>query len=242
MTPRCTGEPVSWLRLEQFRLGELGDAERTRVAEHLAECPACAACAARIEADEATDLPALELRAGTRPAPVAPRRTSPRARRLLAGASALAAAACLLLLIRRAPRAPDGAALDHGETARSKGDGVAFVLVRDDGQRIVEARGVFRSNDRFKALVTCPPGTGTTFDLVVFDVGGASFPLAPARGLSCGNEVPLPGAFRLTPAPGGTETICVVWGSDDELDRGALSRSGVPGPRSLCKELRTAGD
>ena len=241
MTSRCIGEPVSWLRLEQFRLGELDGAERTRVAEHLAACPVCAACSARIEADEAIELPALELRAGVIPPSVAAPRRPARSLRLVAGVGAVAAAACVALLIRRTPRAPDEA-LGHGETARSKGGGMAFVLVRDDGQRIVEAQGVFRSSDRFKALVTCPPEASATFDLVVFDASGSSFPLAPARGFPCGNEVPLPGAFRLTPSPGGTETVCVVWGGDGEVDRTALSRSRVAGPRSICKELRTAGD
>ena len=129
-----------------------------------------------------------------------------------------------------------------GGRARPEGDGVAFVLVRDDGQRMVDAEGVFRGGDRFKALVTCPPSTTATFDLVVFDASGASFPLPPARGLTCGNEVPLPGAFRLT-ASGGSETVCIVWGDGDEVDRTALAQSGVAsGAHSMCKELHPAGD
>ena len=139
---------------------------------------------------------------------------------------------------------------------RPKGDGMAFVLVRDDGQRIVDAQGVFRRGDRFKALVTCPPGLSATFDLAVFDAAGSSFPLPPARDFLCGNEVPLPGAFRLTPANGTgggngngneneseNETVCVVWGNGDELDRQALSRNrAVVGPWAMCKELRPVGD
>jgi Putative zinc-finger len=237
-TSRCVGEPVSWLRLERFRLGELGGPEREAVAAHLAACPACAACVARIDADESLELPALALGpAAPRPPPTLPTR-SPR-RRLFASVAALAAAAVVVLGIGRTRRGP-GTAVD-GETARLKGDGMAFVLVRDDGQRVVDAEGVFRSGDRFKALVTCPPGSGATFDLVVFDGSGASFPLSPARGFACGNEVPLPGAFRLTPA-GDRETVCVVWGSEDEVDRGALARSGVSGRRAMCKDLRAVGD
>ncbi len=120
---------------------------------------------------------------------------------------------------------------------------MAFVLVRDDGQRMVDAQGVFRSGDRFKALITCPPSTTAIFDLVVFDASGASFPLAPARGLACGNEVPLPGAFRLTASGSGSEMVCIVWGNGDEVARSTLSRSRVAsGPRSMCKELRPGGD
>jgi anti-sigma factor RsiW len=235
---RCTREPVSWLRLERYRLGELGDAERARIAEHLAACAACAACMARIEADEALDLPPLALAH-----PGARRRSSSRGLRWLAGAGVLAAAAAAILVVGRTWRTPGRADVDRREAAHPKGDSMAFVLVRDDGQRVVEAQGVFRRGDRFKALVTCPPSTSATFDLVVFDAAGTSFPLAPARGLACGNEVPLPGAFRLTATSGGSEgeTVCVVWGSGDEVDREALARSGVAGRRAMCKELRLAG-
>jgi hypothetical protein len=245
MTPsRCISEPVSWLLLERFRLGELGQAEHARIAEHVAACAACAACAARIEADETLELSPLEVGSTrVRNALDAPRRPSPRGLRLLASVGALAAAAIAILAVGRTWRAPGGAAVERGEAARPKGDGMAFVLVRDDGQQLVEAQGVFRGGDRFKALVTCPPSMTATFDLVVFDASGASFPIAPARGLTCGNEVPLPGAFRLTQtAGGGTEIVCIVWGRDG-LDRGALAQSEVvAGPRSMCKELHPAGD
>jgi hypothetical protein len=262
MSARCVGEPVSWLRLERLRLGELVDPERTRVVEHLAACAACAACLARIEADEAVELPALALGSGARGGRderrSAPGERTRGARWLpswgarMASASALAAAAAAILVVGRAWRAPGRATVDGGDMGRPKGDGMAFVLVRDDGQRIVEAQGVFRSGDRFKALVTCPPGPRATFDLAVFDAAGSSFPLAPAPDFVCGNEVPLPGAFRLTPTKGtgtgsgsesGNETVCVVWGNGDELDREALSRNrAVVGPRAMCKELRPVGD
>jgi hypothetical protein len=255
MTPsRCTGHPVSWLRLERYRLGELGEAERAPIAQHLSACAACAACMARIEADEALDLPPLAQAHPETPrgqdAEHAVRRAGGLARgrfsrglRWVASAGALAAAAAAIVVASSTWRAPGRVAVDRGEAARPKGDGMAFVLVRDDGQRVVEAQGVFRRGDRFKALVTCPPSTSATFDLVVFDAAGASFPLAPARGLACGNEVPLPGAFRLTATAGASEgeTVCVVWGNGDEVDREALARSGVAGRRAMCKELRWAG-
>jgi hypothetical protein len=230
---RCIGEPVSWLRLERFHLGELAEAERAVVAEHVAACAACAACAARVEADEALELPPLQVKMV---AAIRPR--SSRALRLIASAGALAAAAVVLLVLGRTPRAPPST-VDRGERARPKGDGIAFVLVRDDGQRMVDAQGVFRSGDRFKALVTCAPSLSASFDLVVLDSGGASFPLAPAAGLACGNEVPLPGAFRLT-ATGGSETVCLVWGDAADLDREALSRTGIAGHHALCKDLHPA--
>ncbi len=241
MSGRCSGEPVSWLRLERFHLGEVAEPERKRIAEHVAACAACAACAARIEADEALDPSPFEVGAAAAPPPVRGARSRPPRRlRLLVSTGAMAAAAAAILVIGRTWRDPGGATVDRGETARPKGDGTAFVLVRDDGQRLVDAQGVFRSGDRFKALVTCPPSIRGTFDLVVLDGRGTSFPLAPALAFPCGNEVPLPGAFRLTASSGDRETVCVVWG--DEVDREALSRSGVAGHPAMCKELKPAGE
>ena len=239
MTPsRCVGEPVSWLRLERYRLGELAPDERQLVTEHLAACATCAACMARIEADEAVDLPALGFgRDAARAAAVAATARPPWRRRLLTSAGALAAAAAVILGVGRTWR--PGVQTGQPEAARPKGDAMAFVLVGDNGQRVVDAQGgVFRDGDRFKALVTCPPGASAAFDLVVFDATGAFFPLAPAVGFACGNEVPLPGAFRLTAAPGDRETVCVVWGDGERIDRAALSQSGFAGPHSMCKELR----
>ena len=231
MSIRCIDEPVSWLRLERFRLGELAATEHARVAGHLAACAACAACAASIEADDARDLPAV----------VAPeaRGRRPLARILWAGAGALAVAAAMILAVGRPWRTPALPGAAGHTSASAKGDGMAFVLVRDDGQRVVEAQGTFRETDRFKALVTCPPSMNATFDLVVFDPSGPSFPLAPARGVSCGNEVPLPGAFRLS--GDATETVCVVWRDAGDVDRAGLSLHDVAADRrAMCKELRSA--
>jgi hypothetical protein len=242
VSARCTGEAVSWLRLDRFHLGELAGAERAEIAAHLAGCAACAACLARIqrdEHDEALELAPLEVRPSRTGRP---REAPSRVRRLFARASVLAAAAVVALAIGHAWRAPDGSATGGVETgepghSRSKGDGLAFVLVRDDGERLADEQGIFRDGDRFKAVVTCPPSMSSSFDLVVFDASGASFPLEPARRFACGNEVPLPGAFRLTGAE--SETICVVW-REDGVDRASLSRSGEASDgRAMCKELRS---
>jgi anti-sigma factor RsiW len=136
---RCTGEPISWLRLERYRLGELAEGERARVAEHLTACATCAGCMERIEADETVTLPALELGAGAaRPAGVATPASPPRRLRLLAGAGALAAAAVMVLGIGRTWRGSGTRTTERG-TALLKGDGMAFVLVRDDGQRLEDS-------------------------------------------------------------------------------------------------------
>jgi hypothetical protein len=228
MSVRCIGEPPSWLRLERFHLGELAEPERAVIAQHLAACAACAACAAAIEADEARSLLPIGV-GGRNPEPRL------RARAWWAGVGALALAAAMILIIGRARRTP--ALPGDSRQANAKGDGMAFVLVRDDGERLVEERGVFREGDRFKALVTCPPSMSASFDLVVFDASGASFPLEPAGGIACANEVPLRGAFRLSGEA--NETVCLVWRDDGAVERKALSPgSVVSGRHAMCKELR----
>lgn len=216
----CTSTPISWLRLERYRDGELDDAERARIAEHLLACTACRACFHRIEEDtrELPPLPAL---------PTAP---AQRRSKALFVASGLALAAALLFAVGRVPR-------DDEPMARMKGDGIAFTLVRDDQTVLGDASGTYREGDRWKALVTCPAGSRSTFDLVVYERGDAAFPLEPAKHLDCGNEVPLPGAFSLR----GRErlVVCLVWG--DEIDRDELRRMSPDLlPRAACKVLDPA--
>lgn len=208
----CTGTPISWLRLERYAQGDGDDVERAKVGEHLASCTACKECLGTIETDVRV-LPPLP---------------APRRARVFWIASGLALAAALLLVLGRVPRE---------DMARMKGDGIAFTLVRDDHTTIADAAGVYRDGDRWKALVTCPAGTRGAFDVVVYERGDASFPLEPTTDLACGNEVPLPGAFRVT----GRErlVVCLVWG--DAIDRDALRRSSPDLlPRAACKVLDPA--
>jgi hypothetical protein len=235
MSPRCPAEPISWLRLERYHLGDIRGDERKAIADHLVACEACAACLARIEQDEAVALPALP----TLPAPLRgvlvrwPARTA-------AIVGTLAAAAAVILAVRGTGRPVDGG----GPVAsgnRVKGDAIAFTLVRDDGARIEGTAGAYRDGDRFKALVTCAPGAGLAFDLVVYDASGVSFPLVPSGVMGCGNDVPMSGALRLTGR--GEETVCLVWS-----DAGAVSRAEVrtgvgalhAGDQEMCKTLKAA--
>jgi hypothetical protein len=245
MTPpaaRCTSEPISWLRLERYHLGEIRVEERVAIEQHLAACPACAACLERIEQDEAVALPALPARA---PAKVVRMRWPVQA---VAVVGTLAAAAAVVLAIRGA-HPVDGERPTLPGT-RVKGDAIAFTLVRDDAGRIEGTEGTYREHDRFKAIVTCPASmsaAGGAFDVVVYDTSGVSFPLEPAGAIACGNEVPIPGAFRLT-GPG-DETVCLVWDASGAVDRGRLaSATRAPGTAggtdslTLCKKLSAAAE
>jgi hypothetical protein len=241
---RCTGTPVSWLRLEQHHAGELAGSEHAAISEHLAGCAVCAACFARIEEDAAAPLPALPVASleAARP-PVAARAPAPprlvRLRRFAPALAVVAVAASVVLVLGRGPRLGSGPGELDPMASRTKGGDVAFVLVRDDEQLIVEAGGVYRDGDRWKAVVTCPSGMRASWDLVVFDHGEAAFPLPPPAELVCGNDVPLPGAFRTTGSD--RMTVCLVWSDGATVDREAL-RFASPEtlPRASCKLLAPA--
>jgi hypothetical protein len=65
MSALCIGEPVSWLRLEQYVLGELPDDDRPYVQRHIESCPVCGEALEFLrKRDGAAPLPALALVAG----------------------------------------------------------------------------------------------------------------------------------------------------------------------------------
>jgi hypothetical protein len=229
---RCVGEPVSWMRLERFHLGEIDGTERAPIAEHLAACEACAACLARIRQDDE----ALALLVLPKRLPVKRVRGG-----MVAPLVALAAAVTVVLGLYGGDLRPGvGGDGEHASAAKEprlagvKGGAVAFTLVREDGERIEGPEGVYRDGDRFKALVTCPPGGHVGFDVAVNEGGRSSYPLAQPVGFGCGNEVPIPGAFRLT--GGAVETVCLEWNEDGAVDRGGVAEMQP----SLCKRLSPA--
>ncbi len=221
--------PISWLVLERHHLGELDATEALAVATHVRACSACQALVERIAADDRA-LPPLEL-APPRAHAAQLRRPWYVARpRTTAIAAGLALAAGVVLTIGR-NRAIDD---DRVPTARSKGTEISLTLVREDEGVVSEAGGAYRDGERFKALVSCAPGTKVSFDLAVFERGEVSFPLAAASELECGNAVPIAGAFRVT----GRErmVVCLVWQLKGEgaIDREVVRRT----PPDLLRNAR----
>lgn len=232
---RCSGTPISWLRLELHHAGEAEAKDSEAIVAHLATCAACAACLARIEAD--VELPLAPLPAAPKTPAASPVR-APILLRVAPPLAALALAAAILFFLGRRPdpRAPTA---EPYPSARMKGGDVAFVLVRDDEGVVAEAGGVYRDGDRWKAVVTCPAGMRAAWDLAVFEHGEAAFPLEPALDLPCGNAVPLPGAFRTT----GKErmTVCLVWNDGALVDRNVLRHASPASlPHATCKVLEPA--
>lgn len=238
MSQSCTSEPVSWLTLERRALGELDGATLAEVDAHLASCGVCAACARQIAEDRASERIVL------RPLPVGaagPGAAVPRARRAWVRALAqprwaalgplLALAAAMGLWwsgSQRAVTPPPGDGV--------KGAAVALTLVGPDGV----ARAEVRPGEALMVRVSCVPAGTRAWDVVVYDGDGASFPLAGGAGLTCGNDVVLPGALSLD-GRGGDATVCVVLDAAAVPARAALqTRAAVEGSAAehACTQIR----
>jgi hypothetical protein len=134
-------EPLSWLMLERYALGELSPDERKDVEARLARSEADRACLAEIMADQ-SELPPLD-----EVSPIASAR-KPRAS-WLGWSAALAAAAAALLVVLHRP-APEE--LDQ----HVKGSDVALRLISD---RQGDDPTRFSAGERFKLQITCPPAS-----------------------------------------------------------------------------------
>ncbi len=213
---RCAAEPVSWLRLERYALGELGAAERASIEAHLAGCDACRACLSRAQEDAG----------GLLPLPSRPAVEVPWWRRLLpVSALALTGAAAAALVMMRQPTQRIGPGY-----VGIKGDGeLAVALVRERAGEVLEDPVGFAAGDRFKVLLTCPPGQRREVTVAVLQDGAVDFPFGGA--VECGSRVALPGAFRMT--GGGEARVCVV----PTASRAAVTGAGVPAG-TPCAPLR----
>lgn len=211
----CIGEPISWLRLEQFVL----DAADPAIASHLAGCAACRDCLGRIRGDAVT-LPPLAM-------PDAPPRRAWR-RWWLAPALAAAAAAVALVVLRPPPGA------DHRIAIKGIGE-VALELVRERAGAISYDARRFAPGDRWKVVISCPPAgpadprSPTLAPILAIDVSVADgvtvdHPLAASR-IACGNRVVVPGAFTVT---------------GDRVNRVCARIAAIAGPAAPDPEAGTA--
>lgn len=194
-------EPLSWLKLERYALGELAAEERRQVETRLALSPADRAVLAQIRGDESV-LPPLPLVAlGS------PRRERKRIGWAAISATVAAAAAVTLALLR----GPVSDFPSRRQVASGvKGGEVAIALY---SERVGEEPVAFSQGERFKLLVTCPPwfleALPEGLTVVMFQGGERFFPLGKAPSLACGNRVAWPGAFTLD---GRADVqVCLTW-------------------------------
>lgn len=232
-TATCIGEPISWLRLERHRLGELPATESAVVAAHVTTCPACAACLAE------TMLPlarparpriargVLSFLAGAwRSIP-----HRPAIRLTLAGAAATLVLAVGLRTFDR--KAGDGVSELGATLPGVKGGDLAMEMVRERDGAVAADAVTFKDGDRWKILVTCPAARVLFWEVVIHDGDSAAFPLNPVEPLPCGNRVPLPGAFRITGSR--PATVCVML-SEAPLDRSRMA-SRLSSATPLCRTV-----
>lgn len=171
----CT---VSWMRLEQYVLGDLAEPEQREVHAHVGGCPKCQRFLGVIEGDE-------------RPMPdlVVPSRRPPWGWLSVGG---LALAALALGVLRAGPD------VQHlpGPERRVKGGELAVGLVRERDGAVQENPWGYRSGDQLRVRVTCPPGPREV-RLEVRE--GELAPQVLAEGwLDCRNQVPVGDPFVLT--------------------------------------------
>ena len=225
-TSTCTSVPISWWRLERYRLADLPRAEVVEIEQHLSGCAICRPCLARVDTPvQLPELPA-HLRGKRVESVRAPRagvaRRQARTRtRWAAAASLIAAAAAALWLM---PRSAGPGLEPPGRRLSFKGGELAIGLVRERAGSVARDPTQFRAGDRWKVLLTCPPPLRPHVDVVVFQGGEAFFPLAPAQPAACGNGFALPGAFALDGAA--EALVCAVVSEAAPIDRAALAAGG----------------
>jgi hypothetical protein len=252
MNATCSGEPISFLRLERYLQGDVQPSERAQLETHLAECGVCRECFEALR-NETTELLPLAvhvtpvMRSETTELPQFPehfwraqerralRTRIARAWPQLLAATLTAAAAMLLVRLRTAELEPALSA----QRVRIKGGELAIELVREHAATIATDPKQFAQGDRFQVKVSCPPGEPRYWDVVVFQAGELFFPLKPEVPLQCRNGLTLPGAFMLDGyAPA---SVCVIV-AERHVDRALLSRHDLRSAgSSACVELKPTG-
>jgi len=200
----CIGEPISWPRLERFAVDRADPA----IAAHVTACPACRACLDRIRLDDLA-LPPLVVAAARR------------GRRWLAPMVAAAAAAAIALVVLRRP-------VEDRLVVGLKGVGeVALELVRERAGAIAFEARSYAPGDRWKVVVSCPPGAAVWVDVSVADGRATDHPLGN-RPLACGNRVAVPGAFTITGAAANRICVRVAGGAEAGTEAGTACTTVRP--------------
>ena len=211
---------ISWLALERYYLGELEQGEKARVELALESSGDLRQCLEKIRADLGRPLrPLPNFSAAPAASDHGHRAQGWRWRDTWRGAFALTAG---LLAVVGGWNVWNRATVRPGE--RLKGDQLSIQLVRHSGGTVAEDASVFGEGDLFKVRVTCSRAGAVSWQVSVFQGGEVFFPLSSAEPLHCGNQVLLPGAFRLT---GVAPVIVCVGLEEDIVPPERLSKEGI---------------
>ncbi|MFN3197989.1 MAG: hypothetical protein ACE366_06160 [Bradymonadia bacterium] len=198
-------EPISWLTLERYHLGELDPSEATALQAKIEVDPTLAARLAQIEAG--TSLKPLPVQNAPQPTWTMWKWALPIA--------AVAAVAVAVL--------PGKSVVPPGYIGAKGGEPLSLTLVAQRGDQYVPISHQFTPDDVLKVQVTCAPPDQERVQVVVFQEDGASFPYPEPPEVQCGNAVLLPGAFRIDPAEA---RVCALL-SADHVDRARFLSDGV---------------
>jgi hypothetical protein len=208
-------EPLSWLKLERYALGELNAEQRAQVERELGASQAARAALALIQ--QPLPLPPLPVSS------VLGARRRLRWRRFSV-AAACAAAAALALLLRVPEQLPPA-------RRGVKGGELAIELV---GEHAGAGATHFAQRERFKLLVSCPAELSGRLRAVIYQEDAIFMPLQDGGPASCGNRSPWPGAFTLD----GEEPAHVCVRADG---RAWPAASGALQGEVVCVTLRPGG-
>ncbi len=229
----CIDTPISWFKLDRRFTGELGPAEGARIENHLQQCHAC-----RTSWDD-IQTTTRELR--PLDAPSSPSESlAEQLKRWLWPAALVPALAAIVIVVLIGRQQPGDVGTLQGAGGLVKGGKPTLSLLREHRGDVATDPGVYVSGDRFRILVSCDSPETSEWDVVVYQDGQAFFPFDSGQTMDCGNETPIPGAFRVTGSS--PVTICLVLGQPLP-QRNALE---APSPENLsenavCQQVSAAG-
>ncbi|MCP4678585.1 MAG: hypothetical protein GY854_24350 [Deltaproteobacteria bacterium] len=228
----CISQPISWLALEQYHLGDVNETEQQQIEHHLDRCPVCTADYDKLTVDTRTLKPLPELR--ERRDYLALLKSRP-----AVAATALLAAAALFVVILGVPFEKKRTGSIRPSRVAFKGGDLALMIARERNGLVMENPSRFAEGDSFRLFLTHPLSEPARWDVVVWQGEEIYFPFTDRPVIPSGNRVPVPGAFRLTESL--PVNICLMIG-DDIPSREALERdptSALP-EATVCVQLETS--